>query len=65
MDAEVEEGWAIRNRPFNRNRDVAALIEQGQFTLPVAHVLPLSQVAEAQRLSESGHPGGKIVLTVD
>jgi hypothetical protein len=33
--------------------------------LPVAHVLPLSRIAEAQQLSEGGHAGGKIVLTVD
>ena len=44
---------------------VAALIEAGRFSLPVAHVLPLSRIAEAQQLSEDGHAGGKIVLTVD
>ena len=31
----------------------------------MSHVLPLSQIAEAQQLSEDGHAGGKIVLTVD
>jgi len=45
--------------------DVVPLIAQSRFRLPVAHVLPLSEIAEAQRLSESGHAGGKIVLTVD
>ena len=45
--------------------DVVALIDAGAFSLPVARVLPLSQIAEAHRLSEIGHPGGKIVLTVD
>jgi NADPH:quinone reductase-like Zn-dependent oxidoreductase len=45
--------------------DVAALIDAGTFSLPVAHTLPISQIAEAHRLSESGHAGGKIVLTVD
>jgi NADPH:quinone reductase-like Zn-dependent oxidoreductase len=45
--------------------DVVALIDAGAFSLPVAHVLPLSEIAEAQRLSEDGHAGGKIVLTVD
>jgi NADPH:quinone reductase-like Zn-dependent oxidoreductase len=58
-------GGGGEDRSWHALHDVAALIEQGQFTLPVAHVLPLSQIAEAQRLSESGHPGGKIVLTVD
>jgi NADPH:quinone reductase-like Zn-dependent oxidoreductase len=45
--------------------DVIEVIEQGRFTVPVAHVLPLSEIAEAHRLSQSGHAGGKIVLTVD
>jgi NADPH:quinone reductase-like Zn-dependent oxidoreductase len=44
---------------------VAALIEAGRFSLPVAHVFPLSRIAEAHQLSEDGHAGGKIVLTVD
>jgi NADPH:quinone reductase-like Zn-dependent oxidoreductase len=45
--------------------EVVGLIDAGAFSLPVAHVLPLSQIAEAQRLSEDGHAGGKIVLSVD
>jgi NADPH:quinone reductase-like Zn-dependent oxidoreductase len=57
-------GGGNEDRPWHALEDVAALIEQGRFTLPVAHVLPLSQIAEAQRLSEDGHAGGKIVLTV-
>jgi len=52
-------------RRWHALQDVGALIEQGLFTMPVAHVLPLSEIAEAHRLSESGHAGGKIVLTVD
>lgn len=45
--------------------DVVALIEEGRFTLPVARTLPMSQIGDAQRLSEEGHAGGKIVVTVD
>jgi NADPH:quinone reductase-like Zn-dependent oxidoreductase len=45
--------------------EVTPLIDAGSFSLPVAHVLPITQIAEAQRLSEDGHAGGKIVLTVD
>jgi NADPH:quinone reductase-like Zn-dependent oxidoreductase len=45
--------------------DVVKLIAAGSFSLPVARVLPMLQIAEAQRLSEGGHPGGKIVVTVD
>lgn len=45
--------------------EVAALIERGEFAIPIARVLPWTEIAEAQQLSESGHAGGKIVLTVD
>jgi NADPH:quinone reductase-like Zn-dependent oxidoreductase len=52
-------------RAWHALDEVAALIDAGTFSLPVAHVLPISQIAEAHRLSEDGHAGGKIVLTVD
>jgi NADPH:quinone reductase-like Zn-dependent oxidoreductase len=58
-------GGSVEDRSWHALQDVAALIEQGRFSLPVAHVLPLSRIAEAQQLSEDGHAGGKIVLTVD
>ena len=58
-------GGSAEDRPWHALNDVAALIEQGRFSLPVAHVLPLSRIAEAQQLSEDGHPGGKIVVTID
>jgi NADPH:quinone reductase-like Zn-dependent oxidoreductase len=45
--------------------EVVALIDAGKFSLPVAHVFPMSQIGAAQQLSEDGHAGGKIVLTVD
>jgi NADPH:quinone reductase-like Zn-dependent oxidoreductase len=44
--------------------DIVPLIEAGQFSLPVAHTFPLDQAGEAQRLSEAGHPPGKLVLLV-
>ena len=53
------------SRAWHALGDVVALIEAGRFSLPVAHTLPIAQIAEAQRLSEDGHPGGKIVVTVD
>ncbi|GLY04534.1 NADP-dependent oxidoreductase [Actinoplanes sp. NBRC 101535] len=39
------------------------LFEQGRVTVPVAAVFPLSEAADAHRLSETGHLRGKIVLT--
>ncbi|WP_285576723.1 NADP-dependent oxidoreductase [Actinoallomurus iriomotensis] len=44
---------------------LAQLVDDGRLTVPVAKTFPLSEAAEAQRLSEEGHTRGKIVLTVD
>jgi len=41
------------------------LIEAGRFSLPVAQTFPLDQIAEAHRLSETGHVRGKLVLLID
>lgn len=42
--------------------DIGALIESGRFSLPVAQTFPLTDIAEAHRVSESGHVRGKVVL---
>ena len=44
-------------------RQIGALIDAGTIKVEVAASFPLEKVAEAQRLSESGHVRGKIVLT--
>ncbi len=44
--------------------EVARLIDAGRFRLPIARTFPLERIADAHRLSEGGHPGGKLVLTV-
>jgi NADPH:quinone reductase-like Zn-dependent oxidoreductase len=44
---------------------VAELVDSGQFFLPVGQTFPLADVAEAQRVGESGGVRGKIVLLVD
>lgn len=46
-------------------RQIAPLIESGKFSLPVQQTFPLSQIAQAHELSESGHVRGKLVLVVD
>ncbi|HWE08079.1 MAG TPA: NADP-dependent oxidoreductase [Solirubrobacteraceae bacterium] len=51
-------------RAWTALRDAAALIEAGRFSVPVAETFPLAQIAEAHRISETGHPRGKLVLTV-
>jgi NADPH:quinone reductase-like Zn-dependent oxidoreductase len=45
--------------------DIGALIEAGRFSVPVAQTFGLEQIAEAHRLSETGHVRGKLVLIVD
>ena len=40
------------------------LAERGALTVPVARTFPLAQAADAFRLSQEGHAGGKIVIRV-
>jgi NADPH:quinone reductase-like Zn-dependent oxidoreductase len=43
---------------------VGSLLDAGKLTTSAAHVFPMAQMAEAQKLSESGKATGKIVVTV-
>jgi NADPH:quinone reductase-like Zn-dependent oxidoreductase len=45
--------------------EVAKRVAAGDLTVPIAARYPLADAAEAQRLSDTGHAGGKIVLAVD
>jgi NADPH2:quinone reductase len=47
-----------------RTRRLADLLARGVVRPHVSHVLPLDEAAEAHRILESGHAGGKVVLTV-
>jgi NADPH2:quinone reductase len=47
-----------------RTRHLAELFAGGVLRPHVSHVLPLEDVAQAHRILESGHAGGKVVLTV-
>jgi NADPH:quinone reductase-like Zn-dependent oxidoreductase len=38
-------------------------VSRGSLVIPIAKVMPLDQIREAQREAEEGHPNGKIVLT--
>ena len=51
-------------RAVHALREIGALIESGQFSLPVAKTFPLEQIGEAHRLSETGHVRGKLVVLV-
>jgi NADPH:quinone reductase-like Zn-dependent oxidoreductase len=58
-------GGAGSERAWHALAHVAELIDAGRFSLPVAQTFALEQIAEAHRLSESGHVRGKLVLLVD
>jgi NADPH2:quinone reductase len=47
-----------------RTRELASLLAAGALRPVVSHVLPLSEAAEAHRIQEGQHAGGKIVLSV-
>ncbi len=57
-------GGSDANRAWSALTDAAALIEAGRLTVPVAQTFPLAEIGEAQRISETGHPRGKLVVTV-
>ena len=45
-------------------RALADLLADGRLTASISRVLPLAQAAQAHQLLETGHAGGKIVLSV-
>jgi NADPH:quinone reductase-like Zn-dependent oxidoreductase len=51
-------------RAWHALADAATLIGEGRFRLPVAQTFPLADIAEAHRISETGHPRGKLVVIV-
>jgi NADPH:quinone reductase-like Zn-dependent oxidoreductase len=56
---------AMMSQPdAKRLTELALAVANGAFEIPIAKVMPLSEIREAQELEEKGHPGGKIVLTV-
>jgi NADPH:quinone reductase-like Zn-dependent oxidoreductase len=58
-------GGAGEERAWTALGEAAALVEAGRLTVPVARTFPLADIAEAHRISETGHPRGKLVLTVE
>ena len=58
-------GGAASKRAWYALDEVGKLIESGRFWLPIARTFPLERIAEAHRLSESGHVRGKLVLLVN
>jgi NADPH:quinone reductase-like Zn-dependent oxidoreductase len=64
LDANISFHGVLIQDDGERTRAVAALLESGALRPVISHVLPLAAAAEAHRILEGGHSGGKIVLDV-
>jgi NADPH:quinone reductase-like Zn-dependent oxidoreductase len=61
-DIHVE---AIMSTPdASRLYQLADDVARGEFSIPIARIMPLTEIQEAHRLAESGGAGGKIVITL-
>jgi NADPH:quinone reductase-like Zn-dependent oxidoreductase len=52
----------VAGRAVHAIAEIGELIESRRFSLPIAQAFPLTEVAEAHRVSEQGHVRGKLVL---
>ena len=64
LDANITFHGVLVQDDGDRTRRLAALLDRRTLRPVVSHVLPLAAAAEAHRILEGGHPGGKIVLDV-
>jgi NADPH2:quinone reductase len=64
LDANITFHGVLIRDDGQRTRDLAELLTRGALRPVVSHRLPLAEAAQAHRILEAQHPGGKIVLTV-
>ncbi len=64
LDANITFHGVLIGDDGQRTRQLAALLGEGALRPVVSHQLPLAEAAQAHRVLESRHPGGKIVLSV-
>jgi NADPH2:quinone reductase len=64
LDANITFHGVLIGDDGQRTRNLAGLLAAGELRPVVSHVLPLAEAAQAHRILESGHPGGKIILSV-
>jgi NADPH:quinone reductase len=64
LDANITFHGVLVQDDGDRTRAVAALLDRRALRPVVSHVFPLAAAAEAHRILEGGHAGGKIVLDV-
>lgn len=60
LDLRVEAIMAVPDA--SRLYQLADDVAHGEFTIPIARIMKLSEIQEAHRLAESGGVGGKIIL---
>ena len=64
LDANITFHGVLIGDDGNRTRRLAAQLADGSLRAVVSHELPLGEAAQAHRILEQGHAGGKIVLRV-
>ena len=64
LDANITFHGVLIQDDGDRTRALAGLLSRRELRPVVSHVLPLEAAAEAHRILENGHAGGKIVLDV-
>jgi len=62
LDANITFRGVLIGDNGDRTRALAALLDQRALRPVISHLLPLAAAAEAHRILERGHAGGKIVL---
>ena len=64
LDASITFHGVLIQDDGDRTRALAGLLDQGELRPAISRRLPLEAAAEAHRILENGHAGGKIVLDV-
>jgi NADPH2:quinone reductase len=64
LDANITFHGVLIQDDGIRTRELGALLDRGALRPVISHVLPLAAAAEAHRILEDRHAGGKIVLDV-
>jgi NADPH2:quinone reductase len=64
LDANITFHGVLIQDDGDRTRALADLLGRRELRPVISHVFPLAAAAEAHRILENGHAGGKIVLDV-
>ena len=64
LDANITFHGVLVQDDGDRTRALAALLDQRALQPVISQVLPLAAAADAHRILEGGHAGGKVVLDV-